>query len=178
MMDLGATLCTRTKPNCPACPVAKTCVAHAQGNPTDYPGKKPKKAKPVKALAFLILRDTKGRVLLEQRPSQGIWGGLWSLPEQTPEDFSNYGPKLGGMALAKYVSERQPLAGFRHTFSHYHLDIQPWLLNVTRKPAGVGEDAPREWFTAQEWPHLGLAAPVVKLLEQPQLEQSLPLFEY
>ncbi|MGB1141418.1 MAG: A/G-specific adenine glycosylase, partial [Halioglobus sp.] len=81
MMDLGATLCTRSKPACALCPMANDCEANAAGDQTDYPGKKPKKALPVRATHFLVLRNRDGDIWLEKRPAEGIWGGLWCFPE-------------------------------------------------------------------------------------------------
>jgi len=81
MMDMGATLCTRSRPGCGQCPLSSACVAYREGKPENYPGKKPRKVLPVKHVAMMILRNKNGQVLLEQRPPSGIWGGLWSLPE-------------------------------------------------------------------------------------------------
>src|SRR5690554_4896984 len=81
MMDLGATVCTRSKPACNRCPVANTCEAFAQANINAYPGRKPKKILPIKTVQLLMLRNPAGDILLQQRPVTGIWGGLWSFPE-------------------------------------------------------------------------------------------------
>ena len=81
MMDMGATLCMRTKPSCERCPLQSGCIAYAQGAQNRYPSKKPKKDIPVKSVQLLMLRDPAGDILLQQRPPQGIWGGLWSFPE-------------------------------------------------------------------------------------------------
>jgi len=81
MMDLGATLCTRSRPACVRCPLASDCQARALGEPTRFPGKKPKKITPVKTTIMLALANADGAYLLERRPPSGIWGSLWSLPE-------------------------------------------------------------------------------------------------
>ena len=86
IMDLGATLCTRSKPQCLLCPVNHDCIAKQNGNPTDYPSKKPKKAQPVKDTHMLIARHHND-ILLEQRPASGIWGGLWSFKEFENRDL-------------------------------------------------------------------------------------------
>jgi len=109
MMDLGATLCKRSKPQCPVCPVAEDCQGLATGDPTAYPGKKPKKDKPVKATVMLLIRNDADGILLEKRPPSGIWGGLWSLPEVEKDQWG--------------AVEGESVMRFRHTFSHYHLDI-------------------------------------------------------
>ncbi|MGO3081694.1 MAG: A/G-specific adenine glycosylase [Psychrobacter celer] len=85
MMDMGATLCTRSKPACLLCPLQEDCLAHAQRRETDYPVKAKKQPKPSKFSNALIIKDTDGKILWLQRPDNGIWGGLWSLPLQFVE---------------------------------------------------------------------------------------------
>lgn len=94
MMDMGATLCTRSKPACLLCPLQDDCIAHAQGRETDYPVKAKKQPKPSKVSNALLIKDTDGKILWLQRPDNGIWGGLWSLPLQFVE-------KIDGKATAK-----------------------------------------------------------------------------
>lgn len=94
MMDMGATLCTRSKPACLLCPLQEDCIAHAQGRETDYPVKAKKQPKPSKFSNALLIKDTDGKILWLQRPDNGIWGGLWSLPLQFVE-------KIDGKATAK-----------------------------------------------------------------------------
>ena len=85
MMDMGATLCTRSKPACLLCPLQEDCIAHAQGRETDYPVKAKKQPKPSKFSNALLIEDINGNILWLQRPDNGIWGGLWSLPLQFVE---------------------------------------------------------------------------------------------
>ena len=80
MMDMGATLCTRSKPACLLCPLKKDCLAHAQRRETDYPVKAKKQPKPSKFSDALLIESADGEILWLQRPDNGIWGGLWSLP--------------------------------------------------------------------------------------------------
>ena len=94
MMDMGATLCTRSKPACLLCPLQDDCLAHAQGRETDYPVKAKKQPKPSKVSNALLIKDTDGKILWLQRPDNGIWGGLWSLPLQFVE-------KIDGKATVK-----------------------------------------------------------------------------
>ena len=162
MMDLGATLCVRSQPQCATCPLEDNCQAHASGRQQDFPGRKPKKEKPVKQTTMLIIRNPLGEVLLAKRPSEGIWGGLWSLPEVESE-----------AAAADYCLDRfgceplkaQPWNGFRHTFSHYHLDIQPLLMELPRSPESVLEANSLLWYNLSSPEAVGLAAPVSRLLE-------------
>ncbi|MGO2363548.1 MAG: A/G-specific adenine glycosylase [Psychrobacter sp.] len=82
MMDMGATLCTRSKPACLLCPLKEDCLAHAQGRETDYPVKAKKQPKPSKFSHALLIKNADDDILWLQRPDNGIWGGLWSLPLQ------------------------------------------------------------------------------------------------
>jgi A/G-specific adenine glycosylase len=148
MMDLGAMVCTRSKPKCDSCPLIKSCEACLTDRQSEFPGKKITKTLPIKQTLLLILKNKLGQVLLEKRPSSGIWGGLWSLPEFADEKaiLTHY----------KGIKKLTALKSFRHTFSHYHLDITPiegWL-----------EGVEGTWFDPQKPSKLGLSAPVKKIL--------------
>ncbi len=161
IMDLGATLCTRAAPDCDRCPLAADCEARTAGEPTRYPGKKPRKTLPVRASTFLMVRSSNAEVLLEKRPPQGIWGGLWCFPElpagEEAEDWcrDNCQIQVTGVEL---------LTGFRHTFSHYHLDISPLLARLEAAPPSVMEPDRWLWYNLRQPPQVGLAAPVARLL--------------
>ena len=160
MMDLGATLCTRSRPACERCPLATDCKGLANGEPTQYPGKKPKKVTPVKSTTMLALTNSSGALLLERRPPSGIWGGLWSLPEvATVEEMYEW---LNSAGL-KAVDSPHSALRFRHTFSHYHLDIDVQALTVEISDAAVLETGPRVWYNSGQLPG-GIAAPVTKIL--------------
>lgn len=164
MMDLGATLCTRSKPDCANCPLATACAAHAEAEPEKYPGKKPKKDQPVKHTAMLVLRNENGAVKLERRPPRGIWGGLWSLPELPPEELNDTA------ALRHWLNQQhlkgqgapQKVAAFRHTFSHYHLEIAVYELAVKTAAVAIMEDGRTLWYNGEQWPG-GMAAPMNKI---------------
>ncbi len=99
MMDMGATLCTRSKPACLLCPLQEDCLAHEQGRETDYPVKAKKQPKPSKFSNALLIEDIDGKILWLQRPDNGIWGGLWSLPLQFVE-------KITGKMNTKTAAEK------------------------------------------------------------------------
>ena len=99
MMDMGATLCTRSKPACLLCPLQEDCLAHAEGRETDYPVKAKKQPKPSKFSNALLIEDIDGKILWLQRPDNGIWGGLWSLPLQFVE-------KIAGKVNTKTAAEK------------------------------------------------------------------------
>ena len=124
IMDLGATLCTRSRPACGQCPLAADCEARAAGRQRDYPAARPRKALPLRRTRMMLLSNAAGEILLEQRPPAGIWGGLWSFPEIA------HGQPLDAwcrehMGLGVRVIEEWPCV--QHTFSHFHLEITPVL---------------------------------------------------
>lgn len=161
MMDLGATLCSRTKPQCAQCPLAKQCQANVTGTQLDYPGKKPKKVIPVKTTCMLILFNADNQLLLVQRPPSGIWGGLWSLPELGEVELSQW---LSSVQL-KAVTKASSFARFRHTFSHYHLDIDAVTLNVQTNDRNLVLEADRHvWYDGKQLPG-GVPAPISKILD-------------
>jgi A/G-specific adenine glycosylase len=168
IMDLGATVCTRSRPNCNACPLQQNCAAYIQQEVARYPGSKPKKAKPEKTTWMAILEDPKGRILLERRPPSGIWGGLWSLPELDPALGADELQQACEQQLGFNCNEPDLISGFRHTFSHFHLHIQPAKMTVTSTYT-IADDNRMRWFYRDEALALGLPAPIRTLLTEPEL---------
>ena len=168
MMDLGATLCTRSKPKCEQCPLVKGCEGYLQGDPTLYPSPKPKKELPERQVRLMMIVNQNGEVLLERRPPTGIWGGLWSFPEvATDSDIEQETESLTGIHLEGY----EPWKSFRHTFSHYHLDIVPVKAFADSEEYNVADSERWRWCSLDQVQQLGVAAPVKKLLGR--LQNSL-----
>ncbi|MWV15135.1 A/G-specific adenine glycosylase [Pseudomonas sp. L-22-4S-12] len=161
MMDLGATLCTRSKPSCLLCPLQSGCQAHLLGLEIRYPVAKPRKELPRKRTLMPLLANRDGAILLYRRPSSGLWGGLWSLPEL--DDLAGLEALASQHALQ--LGNRHELAGLTHTFSHFQLAIEPWLVRVEAASPGVAE-GDWLWYNLATPPRLGLAAPVKKLLKR------------
>ncbi|MGR9037368.1 MAG: A/G-specific adenine glycosylase [Gammaproteobacteria bacterium] len=163
MMDLGATVCTRFKPNCPSCPLAASCVAHNTGNVLRKPVSKTVKPLPARQTVFLLLRNAADQVFLEKRPPAGIWGGLWSFPE-----FEHIDSALSWCATKKiFIVRQQVMARRRHTISHYHLDYIPLLIETDRSVNNLVTEAGQAvWYQAGQNKALGLAAPIKLLLQQ------------
>ena len=160
IMDLGATLCTRSQPNCTACPLQSTCVAHLENRVTEFPQPKRKAKIPIRNTRFLIISNEKGEILLEKRPPFGIWGGLWGFPEHLNEvDIDKH---CRSAFNCEVISLRMGNV-FRHTFSHFHLDITPVFIKA-RAMSMEMRDHDAIWCRATEVPRIGLAAPVKKLL--------------
>ncbi len=164
IMDLGATLCTRSRPACNLCPLNSKCSALKSTQQDKFPASKPKKDIPTRDLYFLILEDTQGNILLEKRPPNGIWGGLWSLPEHPDRSILLQQIEQQHQCSIKSV---KPGKKIRHTFSHYRLNIQPIHATTTLKPNHIQEPGRWCWFSRNELKHKGLPAPVNKLLNSP-----------
>ncbi len=165
MMDLGATLCTRSKPSCLLCPLRDGCKAHLLGRETAFPEPKPRKALPQKRTLMPLLANEDNAILLYRRPSSGLWGGLWSLPEV--DDLGELQPLAERYGLQ--LEEPHGLPELTHTFSHFQLAIEPWLIRV--KSAGhVVAEADWLWYNLASPPRLGLAAPVKTLLKRAAAE--------
>ena len=159
IMDLGATVCTRSKPSCSACPVSGDCRALRHDTIADFPGRKPKKCRPLRQTT-MVLAVTQGAVYLERRPPVGIWGGLWSLPELADGDVSDWCSET----LNSRDNPMESWDTLRHSFSHYDLDILPVVVRVdaTSRKVADGEDA--AWHRLEDSPPGGIAAPVQKLI--------------
>jgi len=163
MMDLGATLCTRSQPRCGDCPLRKDCQALALNDVSAYPGKKAAKALPVKSCYMLILQRKKNsHVLLQRRPPSGLWGGLLTLPQvDSKNDIRSW---VSDQLDAEILSQRQ-LAAIRHTFSHFHLDITPVSVLIKQSARGVAENTGLVWYEKSDADQ-GFPKPVRDLLEK------------
>jgi len=174
MMDLGATLCTRSKPACERCPLQGGCQALVSNRVTELPHRKPKKILPRRSTYMLMCCNANGEVLLEQRPAVGIWGGLWSFKEfDALEDLEAYCRDT--MEAGRYAPEVWPVV--KHTFSHFHLDITPVLVTGQPSPSAVMEPKARLCYPLHSMRSnsehaVGLAAPVKALLVQLQRRLS------
>lgn len=160
MMDLGALVCTRSKPKCALCPLNNGCIAYAHENWASYPGKKPKVTLPQRT-GYMLMMQEGNDVFLAQRPAVGLWGGLFCFPQ-----FSTL-PELHHWLAERGLptDSLKQLTAFRHTFSHFHLDIVPMWLSVSLS-GGCMDEGPSLWYNLAQPPAVGLAAPVERLLKQ------------
>jgi len=166
IMDLGATVCSR-KPDCGMCPLQACCAAYQQGTVMQYPAPKPKKAKPTRRSRMYLITDPHNACLLEQRPANGIWGGLWTPPERGAEYLTEQVCAEFGIR-DQDVEASHTATPFRHTFTHFHLDIEPVYIRLKRTPSLVRDDAGLMWYAAGTNAPVGLSAPAVTLLSSLQ----------
>ena len=160
MMDLGATLCQR-QPDCPRCPLQNGCQARAQGNPRDYPGRKPRRAKPTRETHVMIIEQA-NQVLLQRRPPSGIWGGLWSLPQcNDGEDMMMWAKQQLGIDIQLTEDQMTPI---RHEFTHFTLTIKP--LRARCIGSHQLQDTECQWHDPERLAAAGLPAPIRTLLNR------------
>ncbi|MCX7089468.1 MAG: A/G-specific adenine glycosylase [Methylococcales bacterium] len=168
MMDLGSSLCSRSKPQCEACPLKGDCQAFLLGKTDQYPQAKPKKTLPERESYFLIVSNANQEILLEKRPSSGLWGGLWVFPQVANLD------EIEAWLHAQQLTSTTPIRlwqPFRHTFSHYHLQVKPVHIAVNTLSQQVDPEL-YCWYSADKNRALGLPSPVVRLLRQLHVENT------
>jgi A/G-specific adenine glycosylase len=167
IMDLGATVCRTHKPACRLCPLTGDCRANAAGRPEDFPVRMPRKILPVRKTVMLMIRDTRGRVLLTQRPPVGLWGGLWSFPECGSTARAT---RYCSESLGLRIQTGMPWPRLRHSFSHFHLDITPLPAKLV-DAATLHETAPTVWLDPRRLHTIGFSAPVKEILGRLRAKQ-------
>lgn len=156
LMDLGATLCTRATPACGRCPVAALCQARALGQVARFPEPRARSAVPQREARYLVA-VRQGEVLLERRPSPGIWGGLWCFPELE-------GPSAEAALVARGLHGQpwRALEAVEHGFTHFRLTLHPVLVWCG---AGCAQPAPGQlWLDLAAAPAAAVPVPVRRIL--------------
>ncbi|OAI49954.1 A/G-specific adenine glycosylase [Gammaproteobacteria bacterium SCGC AG-212-F23] len=174
IMDLGATLCTRTKPACHECPLKKECKAYQLNIATELPVAKPAKKIPVRKTIFLIIQHRNSssqnvarsvQIFLQKRPPTGIWGSLWSFPEISGNPSNKEITEFCQKKFSQPIKTWKTGKTFRHTFSHFHLDITPIFIQLNKTNLKIMDSEQQIWYNLHENPNIGLPAPVKTLLE-------------
>ncbi len=161
IMDLGALICTRSKPNCKSCPVSASCVAHAQALQSQLPTPRPKRMRPQRIAYVAVISNAANAVLLQQRPAAGIWGGLWVCPQF--DDETSCEAFVHSRVITTTVKK---LPVIHHAFTHFDLQLHPyWSANAAMCNA-VADDAGYCWYDPQQPARIGLAKPVLDILQQ------------
>ena len=160
IMDLGATVCTRANPACERCPLSPCCGAFMSQRTREIPAARRRAPRRLRQ-THLVFALAAGRVLLARRPPQGIWGGLWTPPEFADE------PAAAAYIATHFgkstITSRRPT--IRHVFTHFDLDIEPWVLELPAlMPAAADGEA--RWHELAAVDAVGLPAPVARLLEE------------
>ena len=159
-MDLGATLCTRSKPKCDMCPVQNDCVAFQSGRVSELPTPRPRKTVPERHTTFLLLMHGND-ILLEKRPGSGIWGGMWCPPQFDDEDAARDWFLHNGMD----ASDGDRLETFSHTFTHFKLHISPLKIQLASKPLSAAQPGSM-WMDVGEALRAAIPTPVRMMLNK------------
>ncbi len=165
IMDLGATLCRRSNPQCSACPMQTHCRAAQLGRQQEWPVAKPKKSIPLRQTLLLHMENEAGQILLEKRPPTGIWGGLYSLPELSVAQAHEL-EHICQQRFGVSIREHQQAASFNHVFSHFKLQLIPQCLRVTYDASQISESSALHWKTRDQIRQLGLPAPIARYLNE------------
>ena len=158
LMDLGALICTRSKPQCGVCPVQADCVAYQEGRVSQLPAPRPRRAVPERHSTFLLLLNGND-ILLEKRPNSGIWGGLWCPPQFADTSAALGWCKQSGMK----ISDRKTLLPFTHTFTHFKLHIAPLCVVLHHKPL-IAAQPGNIWLDRDEALLAAIPTPVRKII--------------
>lgn len=177
MMDLGATLCTRTRPDCPHCPVARHCRAHQLGMTAHYPTPRPHRPRPHRTCRVLLVQNARAEYLLVKRAPTGIWGGLWMFPQIEAADLydGDDGNEVDSvqwcaeqLALAiQPIHPQSPLPPLRHAFTHFELHLQLQLCRLIAQPSGaVLDKAEYLWYNPATGRDLAVPSVVAKIFKR------------
>ena len=163
IMDLGATVCTRSRPRCAACPLTSGCHAFRHGEQQLLPAGRTRNSLPVRRIVFAVLENEQGEILLEKRPPTGVWGGLWSFPEYSSDTELADWIKTRAVLVSEALTT---LPQIRHSFSHFHLDITPVKAVIRDKADTIGDNEAFLWYAPEHGAEIGMAAPVKALMEK------------
>lgn len=164
IMDLGAMVCTPEKPNCPACPLQSHCLAYRHEMVSAYPQKPFKKKLSTREAQFILLHDPNDRqIYLEKQPTQGVWGGLWSLPTI---DIDTCAITYLATQYGISISSTQTLPMLKHTFTHFKLHLypivvpcKPWLIDEVLRPRA-------QWLQVPNIGAVGIPKPIQRIIQQ------------
>ena len=172
IMDLGATLCTRSQPRCGECPLSADCKARIAGLQGVLPTPRPRRARPRRDVRLLMIANAEGEVLLMRRPPSGIWGGLYSLPELADdEEPRGWCRHHLGMTVGAYTAG----SAVEHAFSHFDLVIHPLAVRVEAEPDTLMDRDGWLWYNPAQEQRVGIAAPIAVLLNaQNHAEEMSP----
>jgi A/G-specific adenine glycosylase len=164
IMDLGATLCTRSRPACTLCPMSLECVAAREGRQAELPGRKQKRHRPSREATLLIAQfgdESATAVFVERRPAAGLWGGLWSPPQFDDECAAM---EWCAREVGEPESDSQLMTPIEHAFTHFDLRLKP--LRVRCRPHEAIKDGEQLWYELNDPPKIGLPQPIKQLFER------------
>ena len=160
IMDLGATICTPKKTLCLYCPMQSDCVAFKTNRVLELPQKPARKATPTRHATVLMIQHNQ-QLLWQQRQSEGLWGGLWSLPV-IEDDLEKILENLN-------LINRKEGKKIRHTFTHFHWELQAIHFEINKtlqKQQLENHFSPMRWMNNVEAFAAGVPEAMRKLLAE------------
>ena len=165
LMDLGATICTRSRPDCKSCPIKPGCRALATGRVASLPNPRARRSRPERATHLLLL-VRQGRVLLARRPDKGIWASMWSLPASDSKEALL---QTWSSLLMHAESPLQKMAAFTHDLTHFRMLLNPWRVELPQSFDlswfETNLDADYAWVDQDTIAKYGVPAPILPLVE-------------
>lgn len=164
LMDLGATICTPRKPDCERCPLSSICVARREARQLDYPKKTRKLKRSTLTLSWALIEQD-GHVLLQRRPSPGIWAGLWSLPQA--DSVLDWRERA---SQENWPGRETLWPEFIHVLTHrdMHISTWHWKIEPGHPVSGLtrlcDETPGLVWVAAEDVSTLGMPAPLSQRL--------------
>lgn len=155
LMELGQTHCRPKSPSCSTCPVQAHCLSFERGTQLERPHKKRKPPTPHYDVAAGMIWDKDGRVLIAQRPNDGLLGGLWEFPggKQEPnETLQACLMRELHEELGVQVEVGELFARVKHAFTHFKITLHAFSCVLTPDsppPQSIGVQA-FEWVYPQE----------------------------
>ena len=163
IMDLGATVCTRSRPKCFICPLSENCLARFYSEQDKLPTRKPRTKKSIREVGVMIIVDNKKSVLLEKRPNNGIWGGLYSFPELGDGQTINSWLDDNLREPVEKITRLNPI---KHSFTHFNLLINPTKIKIENKPKKYRIKPRHFWHKLPIDREIGLAAPISVMINE------------
>jgi A/G-specific adenine glycosylase len=161
IMDLGALVCTRSRPSCARCPLGAHCVAYQTGRSEQLPRPRLRAVRPLRRAVLLLAQRADGAVLLRRRPSRGVWAGLW-----VPPEFSDLAQAMD--YCRRELLRPEPKAApppLLHRFTHFDFEITPLHVPCDGTHSRVAEDEHTLWYEMRSPAAVGLPAPIALLLK-------------
>jgi A/G-specific adenine glycosylase len=160
IMDLGATVCVRSRPLCLACPLQADCAAHRAGRQHELPAPRVRASRKLRRVWVVLACSDDGRILLEHRPPSGVWGGLWGLPEFPTRAVAR------DWCLHRFQNPNtRDWPTVRHSFTHFDLDLNPLVVRVRARDLAVEDEGEKLWYHPGQPAKVGLPAPIKTIID-------------
>lgn len=153
LMELGALICLPRTPDCPACPLASVCLAHAHGSETERPVKMARPPTPHYDVVAAVIANAAGRYLLIRRPARGLLGGLWGFPGGTTAQSEALDAALIRTVAEQTGVEIRPekaLQPIKHAYTHFRITLHPFRAEHLAGEPRLLRCADLRWVAADE----------------------------